>query len=350
MSLALFAAVVITGVGSTEAYVAWDGAAALDVKPAAKVEALADRAGVHHAHLAGLAPGAAVDVAAGGERAHFTTAPAGPALHLRFLVYGDNRTDTSDHAAVVDAILAREAGLAFAVQTGDLAQNYPFAPQWGTFFRVERDLLARLPMFAVIGNHETFDLMETFARWFAPPSFDVTKLSRFWSFDWGQVHVALLDTFDTSTTDSALNLGLAGGVSDAQVEWLRADLAAARARGQIVFAAMHQGPYAHPAPGAGHGGSPEVAQKVAPLLVENGVAASFAGHDHFYERGRLDGLDYFVVGGGGAPMYDVASPAPPGVAVLKKSLSYVVIEIDGRRVTGYARDPTGVFIDRFELK
>lgn len=354
--LALAAALVVTGVTPGEAYVAWTGGAgAPEVSPAATVERLADRAGalgeVHHARLSTLKAGTAYEVSAGGERARFSTPPsssAGPPARLRFLVYGDDRTNTSDHAKVVQAILAREPDLAFAIQTGDMAQNYPFTQQWPQFFAVERELLERVPVFAVLGNHETIDLGGEYARWFSPPDFDPAKLVRFSSMDWGQVHVALVDTFDTTRTDSALNLGLAGGVSDAQVEWLKADLAAAKARGQLLFAAMHQGPWSHPAEHVGHGGSVEVQRKVVPVLTEDGVLATFAGHDHYYERGRLEGLDYFVVGGGGAPLYDV-NAAAPGVLAAKKTLSYVVIEVLGRKVTGYARDADGTVIDRFEL-
>ncbi len=31
----------------------------------------------------------------------------------------------------------------------------------------------------------------------------------------------------------------------------------------------------------------------------------FSGHDHLYQRGEVDGLDYIVSGGGGAPLYPI---------------------------------------------
>ncbi len=351
MRALLAAAVVITGVGPREADLAWDDAAtpiALVPQPFAPPLVTDATARVHHLHLSGLSPATSYAATLGTTQARFTTAPAAPVRQVKFLVYGDNRTNTDDHAAVVRAILSQESDLDFALHTGDLAQNYPFSQQWAHFFEVEHDLLARLPIFVAIGNHETMDLLNEYARWFAPPTWDPDRLARFHAFDWGQVHIVLLDSFDTARRSGNLHLGLRPGVSDAQLEWLRADLTAAQARGQVIFAAVHQGPFSHPAPDTGHGGSPDVEHKVVPLLVEHGAVAIFAGHDHFYERGRLGDLDYFVAGGGGAPLYDVQAHAP-GVIVARKTLSYVVIEVDDQAVKGYARDAQNAVFDTFVL-
>src|SRR4051812_24093395 len=64
----------------------------------------------HHVLLSGLLPSTtyhyAIDTDPHAQDSMFTTAPAsGVQTPIRFIVYGDNRTNTSDHQAVVNAIL-----------------------------------------------------------------------------------------------------------------------------------------------------------------------------------------------------------------------------------------------------
>jgi hypothetical protein len=88
---------------------------------------------------------------------------------------------------------------------------------------------------------------------------------------------------------------------------------------------------------------------LAKTLVAHHVAAIFSGHDHYYQHGRGGGgcLDYFVVGGGGAPMYEPTPPGPdaPGVLVSKKASSYMVVTVKGRSATFEAKGTDGSVID-----
>jgi hypothetical protein len=78
------------------------------------------------------------------------------------------------------------------------------------------------------------------------------------------------------------------------------------------------------------------------------VEAIWAGHEHFYERGNIEGMRYFVVGGGGAPLED-PDAAVPGVQAARKALSYVVVDVCGCHVTGKAKDIFGNVLDSFTL-
>ncbi len=70
----------------------------------------------HHVQLTGLLAGTtyhyAIDTDPAGQDSTFTTPPPGPVTApIRFVVYGDNRTNTADHQAVANAI-AGETGIA----------------------------------------------------------------------------------------------------------------------------------------------------------------------------------------------------------------------------------------------
>jgi len=298
----------------------------------------------HHVELTGLLPSTAyhfaIDTDASAEDSSFTTAPtAGSRAPFKFIVYGDNRTQLAPHQAVVAAIRA-EPGVSFLVHTGDMAENTsPLNLGWDNFFAIEHDLLRSKPIFTVVGNHETLtDGLSHYAQFFAAPTFSwPTDTVKYGSADWGNAHFVLLDTFDSSFPGSE-------GLSGAQVEWMKADLDAARAAGRQIFAVMHHGPYSH----SNHGPYLEAQQLVVPALLSHGARAIFQGHDHVYERGCGGGLDYFIAGGGGAPLYSVDLNGE-GVRRGLADYSYVVVTIDGDSATAEAKLTDGGVIERVSL-
>jgi hypothetical protein len=348
---------VLVGVNSTSAYVSWqtdleqENATVRFGFSAGNYSQTAIDTGDsvnHHVQLTGLNAATtyhyAIDSDASQTDSSFTTAPAAGAK-FKFILYGDDRTDSADHQSVVTAIVA-EPGISFAINTGDMAQNYPFSQEWDQFFQIEHDLLRNTPLFPTVGNHETLDLLQTWGVFFSPPRFDPTTLVRYYSADWGQVHLAVLDTFDQTgpTIDSNTDT-----ISDAQLQWLRTDLDAAKARGQLLFVSLHHGARSHATGADAHGGSPLILSQVVPELQSRGVVAMFAGHDHIYERGCVGGVDYFVAGGGGAPLYPVDAGTDPTVYAARSTLEYSVITVDGASVTGITKTPSGESIDSFSL-
>ena len=307
----------------------------------------------HHVQLTGLLPGTTyhygIDSDAAAEDSVFHTAPVGPVgTPIKFIVYGDNRSNAVDHQKVVDSI-RNEAGIAFLLHTGDMAQNYPFSgqDQWDQFFSVEHDLLRSNPFFPTVGNHETLDSLQSWSWFFSPPRFDPTASVSYYSTDWAQLHLVSLDTFDATGPNVDPKHDT---ISAAQFEWLKSDLDDALRRGQLIFVSLHHGAVSHATGPDAHGGSDLVRTQVIPELNARGVTAVFAGHDHIYERGCSDGMDYFVAGGGGAPLYPVADGGPdPTILALKSTLEYSVLTVTGRKVAGYTKDTQGYVIDTFDL-
>ena len=304
----------------------------LATEPAATTE--------HRVQVAGLEGGtqyryrveAAVE--AGGV---FTTAPA-PGAPFNVLVYGDNRTNSGDHALLARAAAAEQTQV--ALHTGDMVANAADNDLWRVWFAEERDLLARTPLIPTMGNHEITDKGVAYSKYFQR-----RELPAYRSIDYGPLHIAVLDSFEIAagaTPHSA-------GISDAQRAWLEEDLRTVP-EGRHVWVLVHQGPYAHPMHlrGAGHGGSEAVRQALAAGAKIHPIEAVFAGHEHFYERGEIEGTRYFVFGGGGAPLEEPDSSFA-GVEMARKALSYAVVQVCGCHVTGQVKDIEGQVIDSFRL-
>ena len=268
----------------------------------------------------------------------FWTAP--PALDaqwsqvpFRVLVYGDNRTLSSAHAEVVRA--AEREGARLALHTGDMVADANRADLWAQWFAIEHGLLSETPLVATVGNHELTDHGAQYGA-----HFQAAGLPPYRSLDYGPVHLLVLDSFE----ESGGTWPREGSISEAQRAWLQQDLLHTP-KDRHVWVLVHQGPFSHPLVG-GHGGSSNVKRALAPF--KDRIEAIFAGHDHYYERGELEGFRYFVLGGGGAPLYE-PNPKAEGVKVAIKSLSYAVIDVCGCHVDGTIKDAQGKTIDTFQL-
>ena len=122
-----------------------------------------------------------------------------------------------------------------------------------------------------------------------------------------------------------------------QRSWLEADLVAARARGvRAIIAATHDGPWSRGI----HGGSELARREIVPLLVRHRVDLLLSGHDHLYQRGRADGLNYLVSGGGGASLYPVKCGVrgrprcrvDDGATLARSAHHYLLVTIGARQL------------------
>ncbi|MBS2024683.1 MAG: metallophosphoesterase [Deltaproteobacteria bacterium] len=319
--------------------VSYGQAGALD-KKASEAEATVD----HRVVITGLTPGDKFEYRIDGEvpvGGSFTTAPPAEGDLLdkpfRVLIYGDNRTNGGDHALVVRAAGSEHAVL--ALHTGDMVVDAKQPKAWATWFAVERDLLAHTPIVPTVGNHEITDHGVTYSRHFK----DAGRPT-FRALQYGTLHVLVLDSFEQAAGAEPHH----GAVSDAQRAWAEAE-AKSIPKDHQLWVLVHQGPFAHPvSKRPGHGGSEAVKALIHAVDQIHHVAATFAGHEHFYERGVEEGLTWFVLGGGGAPL-DEPDATFPSVQRAAKALSYMVVDVCGCHAIGRAKDITGKTFDEFVL-
>ena len=126
----------------------------------------------------------------------------------------------------------------------------------------------------------------------------------------------------------SLNSNLIGDDQKAQLDWLKADLAAHRGGCKLAF-------WHHPVYSSGSHGNNGVMRDAWRLLAAAGTDLVLSGHDHDYERfapqdvdGNIDiehGIRQFVVGGGGAGLTKMRSRRAHSETV--DNLSHGVIKL-----------------------
>jgi 3',5'-cyclic AMP phosphodiesterase CpdA len=159
-----------------------------------------------------------------------------------------------------------------------------------------------------------------------------------------------------------------GWIDDRQLEWLAADLEAARARGQRhLYVFTHEPGF----PNGGHVSDgmwwenrfPEVIarrDRFFRLLAEHGVEAVFHGDEHNYSRTRIhaglvEGLErplwQIVSGGAGAPYYAQNEEVPwaDDVVAFDARQHVVLVDVDGDAARARVVARGGETIDRFDL-
>jgi len=249
---------------------------------------------LHRFRVDGLDPGdypyrVKPDVDAdGSRRGTARTLPA--AAPFRFVVFGDVYPFDDTWSHVSEAVAAERPAL--AVFSGDMVIHGRNDREWDeTFFGRAESLLANVPFYAVIGNHE--DHSPLFNRIFMTPG-DCLN----WAQEVGPVLLVGIDGADDWREGSAM------------AEWLDRTLAASGAA--YIFAFNHYPCWSS----GGHGrlaedGRPvEAAVRAArdvvlPLLERHRATAVFSGHDHCYERSEPPGgVTAVISAGAGSRLYN----------------------------------------------
>jgi hypothetical protein len=325
-----------------EVRIEFDGAApaTLEVETGtngARVRSFEDRLGstMHVLRATDLAPATSFSYVVRVEgkavgRGRFTTAPKPDSgAQLKFLVYGDDRTDPTAHAAVVRALAASPSD--FLLNTGDMVEDGGRAEDWQSFFDVESPLLRDRALFVAIGNHELYDdrAGANFARYFgfAGPN---GRLQPYGTFRLSNVRFFVLNS-------------LHDWASGEERQWLEAELGRADSEPGLMWrvAVMHHGPWSSGPHGAN---ALLVSSHVPQLLAAHGVDLLFAGHDHIYERGESAGIKYVTSGGGGAPLYRASKIASTRKA--ESTYHFVEVTTGGEEIRLSARRLDGSVLDQ----
>jgi hypothetical protein len=261
----------------------------------------------------------------------FLTAPESTAFDLKFFVYGDTRDGTAIHDQIaewiIEAYKADPAFQTFILATGDLVDSGDLEWMWDKqlfdpLYRKIRTVFANLAFLPAMGNHEGNGAL--FKKYFPMPFVD----QRYWSFDYGPAHVVMLDQYSPFEEGTD------------QYKWLKNDLAASTKTWKFIV--MHM-------PGwSASENNIDVQRSIVSLAEQYGVAAIFAGHNHYYARADVNGVTHITAGGGGAPLY-VPNPKAPNVIVTSMTHSFVEVSIHGNTLDGIAYDIDGNVIDRFSI-
>jgi hypothetical protein len=131
----------------------------------------------------------------------------------------------------------------------------------------------------------------------------------------------------------------------AQTRWLDNRLSAAGPPVRVVV--FHQPAWSC----SRHGSTPAVDARWVPVLERHRVTLVLSGHDHNYQRfTSTHGVTYIVTGGGGAPLYPLASGCPtPHRAAAASRHHFTAVEATATHVTVTAVGEDDSVLDRVVL-
>lgn len=352
---------------------------------------------VHEVRVSGLKPdtrywyavGSTEQVSHGGTRRDwFMTAPVtGSERPVRIWVQGDPGkglpTTQAGRDAVLNWIKAHPRhglpDLDLWLTTGDNAYRYGRNKEFQKhLFDVYPRLLSNVPYWPAFGNHDA-------RRWAFYKIFSFPEQGEsgglpsgtesFYSFDYGPVHFVFLDSHASDRTPEGPMLN-----------WLKRDLAATKQ--PWLIAVFHHPPYSkgsHDSDDSGdsRGRMQQMRENAVPILEAAGVDLVLSGHSHVYERsylldchyGSSDSLSPSMIldkGMGNEPPYHkpagltphagavysvvgssaYADKGPlnhPVMAVAKRELGSLLLDINGNTLTGRFITPKGEVMDTYRI-
>jgi hypothetical protein len=273
-----------------------------------------------------------------------------PTSEVVFVVAGDNR-GTAQGAPLPRMLstIFSEISLIrpdFVLWTGDTVYGYGDTQQqleneYTDFGDTASILKGAVPLYNAPGNHEIHadstkcewpaDLLHQADAKTTPPRCSEVTYARnfgdlYGSFDYAGAHFIALDT----------EISDGNAISDDQLRWLKRDLESHKGA-RAIFVFSHAEFYSSPLIDQDQGKShPPISnrQELQELFQQYPVKAVFSGHEHLYwhePSEQHNGIDYFVAGGAGAPLY--ATPDRGGFS------HYLLVRLSGNRVSYQLIEP-----------
>jgi predicted phosphodiesterase len=320
----------------------------------------------------------------------FETSPVpGAATHRRLWVLGDAGTANHEQLACRDAFnaFAATSGRAdLILLLGDNAYPDGKDPEYQkAIFDIYTPTIHNTPMWSCLGNHDGHSADAATNK---GPYFDIFDLPKnaeagglasgteaYYSFNYGDIHFVVLDSYKTDRSTSAPMAG-----------WLRRDLLTVNSKWLIAF--FHHPPYSKGSHDSdAENELKEMRENFVPILENAGVDLVLSGHSHCYERSKFitghtglsttfDAGKHVVQPGSGDPAHDKAytKPAAPGAhpgtiytvsgsaghatggtlnhPAMWLSLNEVgsmVIDVEGEKLATLFLNEKGTVRDRFEI-
>ena len=264
----------------------------------------------------------------------FRTAPAASATAVKLFAWGDTRSRPASMdkvtANMVWTYTTDPAFQTIALHSGDWCNSNSEADWDNEFFNRDfannLELQANVPMQGSWGNHEGAGTV--WNKYYPYPFVD----GYYWSFDYGPVHVVVIDQSIDYTTGST------------QHNWLVNDLENTSKPWKIAL-------YHYPGWTTvwGHSNNTTVQTHLHPVFVEYNVLLTIAGHNHNYTHCDVDGIHHITSGGGGAPLYN-GELTDPYVVAFAKAIHHCEIDIDGNLLNFTAiSGKDGSVLDTFQI-
>jgi acid phosphatase type 7 len=284
------------------------------------------------------------------------------AKSFKFLVASESQSSLSESEPyglwrdMVHKMYQRNPDARFLVNAGDLVDIGQFGAHWNAWFLASAGVIERIPEMPTAGNHESFGSKETtkpiywISQFTLPQNGPEGLKSEVYSWDYGQVHFVVLQSQAQEQRKQF------GDILKPQQDWLDADLAASKARWKVVL--MHKPPY---------GVMPtrtndDVRDAFCPIFDKHHVDLVITAHDHGAARtypikagvkaeDPSQGTVYFVDGRVGPKTYSNISAQPWDLFFHypKDQPTYMVVEVDGKKITLNSIKQDGTVLDTYSI-
>jgi hypothetical protein len=313
----------------------------------------------HEAHVTGLSANTtyAFEPRVGTLKApkgSLKTAPTPGTGSVSFIAFGDSGIGSTAQKTLASRMTADSWN--FALLSGDIAYGLSstggdatYATYHAWFFDIYRSWLPHRAVFPAMGNHDGrasngwgTAYLDLFVLPEEPAAATYSDEERYYSFDYGPVHVVVLDT-ERAFIDTARR--------QVQLQWLASDLSSSSAPWKI--AVFHKSPYSS---SSGHGSELSVRAAFGPLFERYGVQMAISGHDHGFERSvpwrestdrTRQAVTYVVTGGGGGKLYPFGRSS--WTARSASVHHYVRAKVSGCVLSFNAVGTSGAVFDQFTL-
>lgn len=216
-------------------------------------------------------------------------------------VQAGNEENFLKGAKVLDAAFATMPGAEFVVNLGDFTDDST-NEEWDWYDSSFKAANASTTLVPISGNHDGLGVEYWFNNMFCLDTSESVQVKDGvnYSFDYGNAHIAVLNTNDLLA------------MSNAQLKWLKNDMNSTDKDWKIVF--MHKSPYSL-GKDAKWPDALYLQESLAKTLDKCDVDIVMSGHDHMYLRTKAlknnkvadDGTVYVLAGTAGAKRYEIRS-------------------------------------------
>lgn len=265
----------------------------------------------------------------------FRTAPGNNTKDVVIFVYGDTRSNPQDHdrivARMIDVYQNDITSQTLVLHTGDFVSYGEQESDWDEQY-FDRSFIhlhqfqSEIPVAGIRGNHEGD--ADLFIKYF-PTNYE--SEGYYYSFDYGPVHIAAIDQYKDYSPGSA------------QYEWLENDLNSSKKKWKVLF--FHEPGWS----AGGHDNNTDVQNYIQPLAKEYDVSLIFTGHNHYYSRAVVEGVQHVTTGGGGAPLYS-PDPEYPNIVKVQEVRHFCTMQIEGDKLFFTVTDENGNEVDSLTLR
>ncbi len=268
-----------------------------------------------------------------GEIMNFRTAPERNSTSVRFLAWGDTRSDRSTRSELAQKA-AQLIDFSFTIHGGDIVFDGSDQELWDNYFNDTKEVNAFHQSYFISGNHEWSSFPSQNLIYNNIPMPANARDSTYYSFNYGPISFLGLDTNDlTGTPFIPMNL-----------QWLETELKKFEADNHTLWkiAFFHE-PIFNSMPSRPD--RDDLKTTWYPLFDEYNLDIIFTGHNHYYERtypinqnGEFNNSQdpnylnpqypiQIITAGGGAPLYNIDGNNTSYSAYFNSTYHFCIVDI-----------------------